>query len=59
MSPLIATVVAAGLVGLGLLLGLCRSAAVGDRVQIDDTERCPVCGDPTGVRCCEFGKDRA
>lgn len=43
-------------------LGLCWSAAAGDRVEIepdafdDDSERCPACGDPTGVRCCEYGK---
>lgn len=23
------------------------------------TSTCPVCRDPSGVRCCEFGRDRA
>lgn len=37
-------------------------AAAADRAfdhtpALDD--RCAVCGDPTGVRCCEFAKDAA
>lgn len=69
MTTVIVLVVVFVLAGAYMVaLGLCWSAAAGDQVQIepevfddlavldDDPDRCPACGDPTGLRCCEFGR---